>query len=1316
MALRLNIPRPRDETEDDVEEDADLESEARINGLVQEFGSRSLSETLAAYGAAIQLYKISLDKKPSPRVQAILGGSVVTKLIKDAQTKKTIWDTRSLRSRAFATLTPLLRFISRYSSVIDSATQADPLPTSLIWGGIKFLVHVMEDFIEYHSELLGMLGELGELCERLTLYIQIYKDDMLKKVVLDANIHLLGLLTMANDVLSSKGVRSFFQSVWKSLKERFTTTKKALIKSVDDAAAVFDLLAAQSQEEEHKVQVTEREAQGYERARAESARAAQSSHFRHVEEEAHLQAQERIQAQTFRAREREARIEALDERKQRERHKIMKWFNRCDTVMAYQNALAKHADNPTSCTWIFDSPEYRQWQDEEDPSHALWLHSGPGTGKTVLTGQIIQMLQENNYKEGSTVLYFLLNGVNASKDDPLAILRTLLCQLLEDLPDLPEWITTSYNDSYRRGMDAAQFLNSILLQDMLIKTLQLFGRVHIVIDGIDELADREYLLRLLESLGRRCVNQAINILVVSRRESDIRKALKSFISLAVRPSDTKADIDRYITKSIEAKLEVTEDQKQLALRTLTQKARGMFIWVRLVIDMLRDAATTDEFEQILTTVPQDLHEIYCVVIERIHQKVAKGPDSRMKRAHAIFKWLALAFRPLQISEIQEALALEESQGPRLNKEKSWQENMSAFRPSEQSVIEICGTLVDESDGSICLMHHTIREFLLSSSGARSANVQKYIVYSNSGNASMAESCLSYLFHVETQVHCFLAAGMDKINNKRTEAQREIRVNLPLYDYACRQWPFHFGRCTVEVNGPVLKAFARFQFCTSWYQGWSLFHPFGRVPHSRLFKRLKKHGRLVHEWLNLLDNMLGPFASSNSVSLDEIDENTRNAVQLLAERCDDALTCDPYVLKSVDLESAATRGHYDVIRWLLKKRTVSYMEVRVALIAASSMSHEETIWVLCDYLINSDMNPSALERARFDGDSQLVDILERHLEEVQAKIEQFLKSGSGPRILTLIPDSDGSEEDLPSLPYWESFPGGGARDFGYAYSRGFDSRARGIGSSNGNIDRCTNTEHWHYGVHFDANERHKDRELSRLVKHRNDRDDGHGFSPNTQRDRLSFSSSGRRDSVPGAQYRSFLQSHPRLQELEQDDLSTQSYIPPADTDHDSECNVEHRSPNDMHHPASYPVRKVAIPASSPNTTSTRPPGPIVREVRTRTVTYRPKSRLYTSHTDAETHGGTDGSIPLRPAIQVRHPIGERDPSAQTERRVPEHSPASRGQQEAVHRPAIVQDVCTCSACRSLGANSNAEPAGKEPEQREPLNERRSRIPRPRRKKR
>ena len=780
--------------------------------------------------------------------------------------------------------------------------------------------------------------------------------------------------------------------------------------------ADFNLNAVQSQQAEIQKQSVERSQQEEERKQARDSRGLQKSEADAAEVERRLQTEERAKAHAERARFAQLRQNEASEKRDQMHHKTMKWLSRLDTVNAYLNALVKHSENPSSCKWIFDTVEYQSWMRTDDPINALWINSGPGTGKTILAGQIVRHLRECSDNSNTVVTFYFCNGVNASKDDPLAILRTILCQLLDALPEIPQRVTELYRNSYLKGSESAHSLPFLDIQDLLNSTIELFDAVYVILDGIDELSDRRDLLTYLTALGRRGVQDKVKVLVISRMESDIRQAIGNYMSFAIHPSNTKSDMRSYITRSIRAKLDLQPPDVQKTQNVLFKRARGMFIWVRLVIDLLAEAANADECHEILQEIPQELHEIYCLIIGKIHRKVASGPPRKKLRAKSILSWLALSFRPLRIQELQEALATEESLNAKSSENLTWEQKLVRFSPTEKSILDVCGNLIDEENGVISLLHHTAREFLVASYSTtrESSEIQQYTADMNVDNAKITKCCLSYLVNRDSS----LGASFNEYN-KQDLSREDLRMHLlssyPFYEYACRQWPYHLGRCSADSNAGPLEIFPTFQLCTSWYQGWSLFHPSGRVPHAKLFQRLRKHGPTICAWLDLLNVMLGGFVSQSDVSLEDIAKYTIDAPRLLRERCAVSF------VNVMSLDTAAKLGYHSVVSQILKITSPNYSIVKPAFNSAIAKNHTETVAVLCEYLVTRDWISHPLELAQARGDKSIEKVLLKRLREKDAEIEQFLGSDAKklkPRVFRMLPVDDASQ-GMFDRPYWES---------------------------------------------------------------------------------------------------------------------------------------------------------------------------------------------------------------------------------------------------------------------------------------------------------
>jgi NACHT domain len=199
----------------------------------------------------------------------------------------------------------------------------------------------------------------------------------------------------------------------------------------------------------------------------------------------------------------------------------MNWLSRWDTENLYIAARAKHTENPSSCSWIFETLEYKVWISSAQ-STSLWINSGPGTGKTILAGHIVHSIREQYDGSSSALAYLFCSSRDGLENDPIGPLRSILCQLLDALPSLPQPVVEEYMGQRRKGLELSYVLHPFWLQELLKQTLSLFKSVYLVVDGIDECEDRED-LACLSVIGHGCEGSAIHVLATSRPESDISR-------------------------------------------------------------------------------------------------------------------------------------------------------------------------------------------------------------------------------------------------------------------------------------------------------------------------------------------------------------------------------------------------------------------------------------------------------------------------------------------------------------------------------------------------------------------------------------------------------------------------------------------------------------------------------------------------------------------------------------------------------------------------------------------------------------------------
>jgi DNA replication protein DnaC len=118
-----------------------------------------------------------------------------------------------------------------------------------------------------------------------------------------------------------------------------------------------------------------------------------------------------------------------------EQLKCLKSLNRFDCETYRDDQLSKR--HGTSCSWLFSNEVYRSWLENEN-CPIIWVHGGPGFGKTVLSSVLTEeILKETNisFGDGHSVAYFFFDDRDERLRTSHALLLNLLAQFLSQDPN-----------------------------------------------------------------------------------------------------------------------------------------------------------------------------------------------------------------------------------------------------------------------------------------------------------------------------------------------------------------------------------------------------------------------------------------------------------------------------------------------------------------------------------------------------------------------------------------------------------------------------------------------------------------------------------------------------------------------------------------------------------------------------------------------------------------------------------------------------------------------------------------------------------------
>lgn len=178
------------------------------------------------------------------------------------------------------------------------------------------------------------------------------------------------------------------------------------------------------------------------------------------------------------------------------------------------------------------------------------------------------------------VAFFYCEHDNPKKQDPRSILATLLYQVLRQLPAGP-WDDLEL-DTFTTTQSVQKLYSSLKAACIHLERIK---PAFLIVDALDECdtTTRKRLLPLLVSLGH-----ASRLVLTSRKQGDIEKALQKIPSIAITAKDVDDDINEYVSRKV--RLADDEDLSDEFLevgdpalleevsRTLIEGADGMWVF------------------------------------------------------------------------------------------------------------------------------------------------------------------------------------------------------------------------------------------------------------------------------------------------------------------------------------------------------------------------------------------------------------------------------------------------------------------------------------------------------------------------------------------------------------------------------------------------------------------------------------------------------------------------------------------------------------------------------------------------------------------
>ncbi|KAF7335742.1 Ankyrin repeat domain containing protein [Mycena venus] len=373
-----------------------------------------------------------------------------------------------------------------------------------------------------------------------------------------------------------------------------------------------------------------------------------------------------------------------------ERSKVIEWYSPLNFFPRQADVLGTR--HPGTGDWLLRQQQFEAW--ESQPGKILWCPGKPGAGKTVLVSIVVDHLRGIQISDNIGVAVIYLNHKDTEAQSPQNLLAGLWRQLVWQ-KSIPSTVYQLYEK--HRELGTRPSLEEIRAD--LSSMISEYSQVFVIVDALDEYPEVQCGILLENLLG---LGPAVNLMLTSRPHIDVA-GFSSPDSLEIRASEN--DIRQYVQAQIAQSPRLDDHIRkrpdllaEIETRVISG-SEGMFLLAKLRVDSLATKLTIKAVREALTNMPKSLDRAYDEIMARIKSQ----DEDRAQVARSALLWISNAKRPLHVSELIEALAVE------IGTTDMDPDNLLDIR----TILSVCAGLVivEANNELVRLIHFTTQNYL-----------------------------------------------------------------------------------------------------------------------------------------------------------------------------------------------------------------------------------------------------------------------------------------------------------------------------------------------------------------------------------------------------------------------------------------------------------------------------------------------------------------------------------------------------------------------------------------------------------------------------
>ncbi|KAK3991108.1 hypothetical protein QBC44DRAFT_57923 [Cladorrhinum sp. PSN332] len=546
--------------------------------------------------------------------------------------------------------------VQPYFDIINVFCQANPEYTSLAWGAIRVVFLLGSSYATFFERLTQLLSNLLAALERETEYIEkltrlaevvspksrsrvLYHLSLLYKDIVQFCFEACKLFRTDTRRLSQ--VRLMARLCWKPFDTRFSeilgelrTHETDLMKQLESSHRLLQIQHIENQLQRGGSDEADR---------------------RHENE-----TRQRLHADTLK----------LTLRKE-----VQAWIASPDWARRFEESVNRR--EPGTNEWIFSDATFQAW--EEGKSHAIiHLQGKPGFGKTLLCSTLVQHLRYHGGSGGSSksppVVFYFFDRRRELATSCTSALRAIVSQLLHASWDNEQVVDIASVAYYQQNIGQLNASQDELIS-MLALLLRLLPDAILLIDGIDECTDTAEFFRVLQAAvmphpeDTRQEGPCCRVALFSRPSIRAPVPLERISAkIHLGSQHNHNDIEGYLRPRIQEMFDMgliaeNQDVDQI-VEKVTDRANGMFLWVRLFLDYLGSEGLTisdrtNAVDDMLHL--QELEDLYAMILRGLARRLPKKARDRLS---LLFMWMVYSRGRQTVTELEESLSTRTARGER----------------------------------------------------------------------------------------------------------------------------------------------------------------------------------------------------------------------------------------------------------------------------------------------------------------------------------------------------------------------------------------------------------------------------------------------------------------------------------------------------------------------------------------------------------------------------------------------------------------------------------------------------------------------------